>query len=137
MTLLIVADVVLRYVFNRPLAYSLEVVELALSLVVFFGIIICTARRGHVAIDIIVARLSPRSAAVINSFVYFLSTGIFGVLAWRLFIYEMDIQQAGNMTAILRIPQYPFILVFALCSVLITLLFLSQLVQYIRRALSE
>jgi TRAP-type C4-dicarboxylate transport system permease small subunit len=137
MTLLIVADVTLRYVFNQPLAYSLEVVELALSVVVFFGIVMCTARQGHVAIDIVVTRFSPRVKAAINSFVYFLSTGIFGVLAWRLFVQGINIQQAGKMTPILKIPQYPLILVFALCSVLVALLFLSQLVHFIRRALSE
>ena len=137
MTLLIVADVILRNVFNQPLAYSIEVVELTLSIVVFLGIIICTAKQGHVTINIIVTRFSPRVKAAINSFVYFLSTGIFGVLTWRLFMQGINLQQTGKMTAILKIPFYPFILVLAFCSILITLLFLSQLVHFIRRTVSE
>ena len=45
--IVIVVDIILRYIFNVPLAFSVELVELALALVVFFGIIVCTAQRGQ------------------------------------------------------------------------------------------
>ena len=137
MTLFIVADVFLRYVFNRPLAYTLELVEIALSLVVFFGVVVCTARQGHIEMNILVVRLPKRAQLAIDCFVYFLCTGLFVVIAWRVFAYAMHTQQIGTVTTILKVPLYPSLLVIALCSVLVTLLLLSQFVHYIRKAISE
>ncbi len=130
-------DVALRYIFNQPLAYSYELIESVLCLVVFFGIAICTARKGHVDIGIIVERFPQRVQAAISSFYYFLSTVLFGVIAWQMFAQTIQTQQMGKVTAILRIPYYPFVGVVALCSVLIALLLLSQLVHFFSKAVSE
>ena len=48
-----VADVVLRYLFNRPFSGSLEVTEFAMSAIVFLGIAYCGWVGGHVAVDIL------------------------------------------------------------------------------------
>ena len=137
MVLFIVADVILRYAFDQPMSYALELIEVALSLVVFFGLIMCTSRRGHIDIPVLVTRFSRQVQAATNSFVYFLGTGLFSVMAWRLFAHAMHVQQIGTVTTILKLPHYPFILVIALCSVLVTLLLLSQLIHFIVEAVSE
>src|ERR1700752_2847211 len=48
-----VADVVLRYIFNRPFSGSIEVTEFAMSAIVFLGIAWCGWVGGHVAVDIL------------------------------------------------------------------------------------
>lgn len=131
---LMVADIILRYIFNRPLAYSKEMVELTLVLVVFFGIAICTAQRGHVKMDIFLMRFPQRVQAVINSFIYILATGLFSLITWRSFVYVMQIRDRGQESAILGVPIYPFVFMVALWSLLITLLFLSQLIHFVVEA---
>ena len=135
--LLIVADIILRYVFNRPIAYTVEVVEVALSIIVFFGIIICTAQRGHVNMDILLTRFPRRVQGAVNSFLYLLSAGLFGLIAWRCVIYAMQLQDMGRVSIMLRLPSYPFVLVIAFCSFLTSLLFLSQFIRFVDVALRK
>jgi len=137
MILLIVADVMLRRIFNQPLAYSLELVEATLPMVVFFGIVVCTARQGHIDIGVLVMRFPQRVQAAISSSVYFLTAGLFSLIAWRCFVHAMHHQQLGTVTIILRIPIFPFFFVVALCSVVATLLFLSQFIHFTAKAVSE
>lgn len=128
---LTVVDIILRYVFNNPLAYTVELVGLALAIVVFFGIVVCTAQRGHVNINVLLTRFPRRVQAAINSFFYFLSAGIFGVIAWRSVVYAMQTQDMNLVSTMLKLPYYPFILVIALCSLLTGLLFLSQFIHFV------
>ena len=51
------ADAVLRYAFNRPVAGTLEGVELLLVFAVFLSLAATQAARGHVAVDIVAGRL--------------------------------------------------------------------------------
>ena len=137
MILFIVADVASRYILNQPFPFSLELVERLLSIVVFFGLILCTARKGHVVLGVLVDKVSLRIQLTINSIVYFLSTAMFAVITWRLFVHVIQTKEIGTVTSILRIPHYPFILLVALSSVLITLLLFSQFVHYIKEVVSE
>lgn len=133
--LMIVVDVILRYGFDRPLSFSIELVEVALSLVVFFGITVCTARRGHILIDILVTRFPERVQATVESFVHFLGAGLFGIIAWQIFTHAVHIKEIGNVTLMLKLPYYPFILIAGICSMLASLLLCLQLMQLIGKAI--
>lgn len=135
--LLTVLDITLRYVFNRPLGYAVEVVELALCIVVFIGIIVCTAKRAHVIMDILLTRLPQRGAAAINSFMYFFATVTFGVMTWRFVIYAIQSQEMQRVSMMLKWPYYPFVLFSALCGLLTTLLFLSQFIHFVAKAVRK
>ena len=135
--LIIVVDIALRYVFNRPLAYSVELVELALALIVFFGIVACTAQRGHININILLARFPKRGQAGINGFFYFLSAGLFGLIAWRCVIYAMQLRDMGQVSMMLKLPYFPFVLVVALCSLLTGLVFLAQSIHFVVEAVRK
>ena len=74
-----VADVILRYIFNRPFSGSIEVTEFAMSAIVFLGIACCGWLGGHVAVDILERPLeNPRLR-----FVPVILTFISGVLFAR------------------------------------------------------
>jgi len=135
--LLIVVDVILRYFFNQPLSYSFELIEAGLSMVIFFGIVICTAHRGHVDISLLVGRFSPRVQAAIMSFSYIIGSALFGLVAWQMFSHTMQTMEMGKVTSILRIPSYPFVFIIGLCCVLISLLLLAQFIHLIRKALAK
>ncbi len=134
MVLLIVADVTLRYVFSRPIHASMEIVEFGLVLVVFCSIAFCTAQRSHLAIDTLVTRLPQRVQVVIGGIVHFIGAGIFGVIAWQSIVHAVRLEDYGNVTVLLNLPYYPFLSVVALCSLLVSLLLLGQLVRLITEA---
>ena len=55
------ADVIARYAFNRPFSFTVEVTELAMGLIVYFGVGLTTHETGHVAVD---AELQPHDEFV-------------------------------------------------------------------------
>jgi len=69
-TLAICAEVVLRYGFNRPLTWVVEVSEYALLWMTFLGTSWVLRQGGHVRVDILLQFLSPaalRSCGLISS----------------------------------------------------------------------
>ena len=135
--LLIVLEIVRRYIFNRPIAYTVELVEMGLSIIVFLAIVVCTVERGHVNIDMLLRRFSPRSQAAINSFFYFLCAWLFGLIAWRCFVYALQLRIISQVSMMLKLPYYPFVLVMALCALLTSLVFLSQFIHFVAEAVRK
>lgn len=91
--LLLLCDVVMRYVAGRPLPWSSELAQLVFGI---YGILaggFLLAERGHVNVDIIYGRFSPQRKARIDiatSFLFFLFVGI---LLWQsidLFLDSID-----------------------------------------------
>lgn len=59
MTLLVIAQVVLRYVFNDPLDWSEEMARIVFIYLAFIGIGAAYGRRRHMSIDALVILLPP------------------------------------------------------------------------------
>ncbi|WP_425089260.1 TRAP transporter small permease [Stappia sp.] len=109
LTMMIVTfvDVLGREVFSAPLPGAYELTEVLLALVIFVGLPIATARREHVSVDLLVARLPGPlrrgfavCAAVITALVLM-------VLAWRLSVSASDFTAYGDATVYLGIPLGP------------------------------
>jgi len=64
--LLVCADVVLRYWFNRPLGWSIEICEFILVGMVSFGMAWLLREEGHVKVDFLLNRFRLRSQAFIS-----------------------------------------------------------------------
>lgn len=63
MMLLTVADVVLRYLFNKPIYGSVEITQYLLATVVFAGLGLVTRHRGHIEVTLfegVLKRYVPR-----------------------------------------------------------------------------
>lgn len=137
MVLLVVADVTSRRVFNNPLPYVYELVGIMLAVVVFFAVAYCGAQRGHLSIDVLVSRFPAKARAIINAITCFFCIGLCGLIGWRSLVYAMHTWDRGHVTAILRIPLYPFVFVVAFGSILLGLVFLVHLLNWITESLSE
>jgi len=78
----VVYDVCARYFFNRPTTWGMETSTLLLCGTVFLGGGYCLLHGGHVKVDIIYARWSPRAKAVVDLITYLLLLSICVVLLW-------------------------------------------------------
>ena len=132
-----VVDIGLRYVFNRPLAFTVELVELGLSIIVFCAIIVCTAQRGHINLNILLMKFPKRSQAAVNSFIYIVCTFVFIVMSWRCVVYAFQLKDMGQVSMMLKLPYYPFVFVIAICAFLTCLIFLSQFVHFVNEAVRK
>ena len=129
MVLLTIVDVVLRRIFNHPLSSSLELSQVMLVIVVFSSVAYCGIKSGHVTIDALTSRFSPKIQAILNSI-----TGLFGVLlfsamGWGSMVLAMDKLSNHSVTGILPIPIYPFVFLVAFGSILLALILLVQFIN--------
>ena len=76
MMLLVCVDVVLRYLFNDPLAWGVEVCEYLLLYVTFLGAAWLLRQRGHVRVDILLSYMSGSTSRKVN-----MATSLLGALA--------------------------------------------------------
>lgn len=111
MLLLTVADVALRYVFSRPIRGGMELTEYLMVCVGTLGLAWCALEGAHIKVDLIVSKLPQKAQNVIDSINYILVIGIAGLIASQTFLRAGIVQQLGVASAMLDVPQYPFLLV--------------------------
>jgi TRAP-type transport system small permease protein len=129
MMLLVVADVILRKYLTAPIRGSLEITEILMGLVVFLGLAYCAVKDEHVFIDIVTERLSKRAKSINMAIIHVLSIGVAGLMAWRLFISALDLQRGNQVSMMLGLWLYPFVLIGFIGCTLLTLVYILQLIN--------
>ena len=61
-------DVIMRYCLNRPLQWVIELTEYALLYITFLGTAWLLRTEGHITVDVVLNRLSPRRQAILRVF---------------------------------------------------------------------
>lgn len=124
---LIFVDVVLRYVFNSPITGVSETSGLALVVVTFFSLAYTQSLKGHVSIDLLTERLSPKSQVVINNIIYFLCVGTFLLAVWQSLTFTLYTKEANMTIPLLDVPVFPFAAVVPFGFILLTVVLLRDL----------
>jgi TRAP-type C4-dicarboxylate transport system permease small subunit len=127
LTVLVTAEVVMRYFFNQPIQGSSEGEQVLMILICFLGGTWILKRDEHIVLDVVLSRLSPRQQALANvvtsvvGAVTCLFTGWFGV------VVAVDYTRRHITTpGMLDIPQGPILMIIAIG-------FLFLFVQFLRR----
>lgn len=102
-------DVILRYLFSRPLRGAFEVTELMLLVLIFAGLPLVTHANEHVTMDLIDRWLSPRLRAALGRLMEAISAALMFVLTWFMWIKAQRIAGYGDTTDVLRIAVGPFV----------------------------
>jgi TRAP-type C4-dicarboxylate transport system permease small subunit len=129
MVLLVAGNVVMRYIFNKPLAGSVELIEMLMIIIAFFVMPYTAIKGDHVRINLITSRLSKRTKAIMGSIAFFLSTVILAIIFYQSSLSAIFyIHHPERATTVLSIPFAPFRVVIAvgfllLCLALFRLVF--------------
>src|SRR5688500_20299470 len=78
----VTTEVVMRYLFNRPLPGHLELTQLFIAPAVFLALSYVQEYRGHVGMDLLVERLSRRRRAADDAFVLLVALAAFVGITW-------------------------------------------------------
>jgi TRAP-type transport system small permease protein len=101
-------DVVGRYFFSAPFAFSVELTQLAMAIVVYFGVGIVTHEDAHISADVFTLRLPPRFRAAVALLMNLLAAGFLVLLAWRLWEHAEYLRAKGDTTMVWTVPLWPF-----------------------------
>ncbi len=133
-TLAVCVNVIMRYVFNRPIIGVEEITEQLLLFITFLGTAWLLKNEGHVTVDFVVIRLSPRTQAILT-----IISSLFGVLislaftwygtkvAWANFV------KGAYFSTILELPKAPFFAVIPLGSFFLLVQFLRRIVNTVQK----
>ena len=127
MVVVIVINVVGRYLFKLPLQGTVEIVELALVVTVVFAFAYTEVENAHVTMDEVVARFPRRVRAVLIRIMYFAAALFFLIMGWRTVVLSISYARPlMRVTDVLKIPIAPLIFIVAVGAVLFGLVLLIK-----------
>lgn len=129
MMFLIVVDVTMRGVFNRPINGTFELVEFMMALSVGLGMAFTGVKNGHVSVDLIVSKFPLRIQIYLDRSSHLLCAVFFGLMCWKTGIQAKIFYKAGAESTVLGIQKTPFIWVLCLCCGLLALVFFMQMID--------
>jgi len=101
-------EVVMRYIFNRPTIWALEVNQSLLCIYAALAGGYTLLRRGHVNVEIVYSRFGMRTRTVIDILTSFLFFGFIIVLLWQTWDMAFDSLMLGERSeSLLGLPLYP------------------------------
>jgi TRAP-type C4-dicarboxylate transport system permease small subunit len=137
MMFLTAMDVLLRYLFNRPFSGAMELTEYMMVILVSLGLAYCGFVKGHVSVEVLTSRFSPKIQAILNCITYFLSFGFFSLITWQSIKYIRLMFKSNLISAVLHIPVFPFVAVLSLGSLVFSLVLLVDFLGYLSQVVNE
>ncbi len=131
MTALTCADVILR-LFRRPILGTYEIVGFLGAVVAGFAMAHTTVKRGHVAVEVLVSRFSPRVQKIIYLITHLLSIVLFALISWECIRYGNDFRTSGEVSLTLRVPFYPVLYGIAFSAMTVCLVLLVDFWKVIK-----
>jgi len=108
--LLTTGDIIGRKFFSKTIPGTFEISEYILATFILLGAAYTQQVKGHVGVDFLTSRLSPRVRNVCEIITTLISLFIIAIVIWQGWLEGIRERTVSDM---LRIPQYPFRLLVA------------------------
>ena len=126
LTIMMTADVILRYVFNAPLSWGLEASTLLLLLLFLSGLVEAFRNGAHIRMDLVYRNLPDGGKRFVTLIYCVLAIGTFVLVARKAFEEAHFLQGISQVTQYLHVPQWIFYAAIALVAALFVLFFLVR-----------
>ena len=125
-------DVVGAKVFLHPLFGSIDIVELSQLVAISFAGASALILGNHVKVEFFMVMVPKRLRALVDAIIHLLGFLLFALIVWRLLAYGYSLQEAGEVSSTMRIPLYGFAYGFAVATVPLCLILLTQMIQSLK-----
>lgn len=136
MMLITCADVLFRG-FDRPIIWAVDTVGFMAVLALACAMPYTQVEGGHVGVDLLVLKMSPRGQAVIDSITGTVSTVLFAVVSWQMWRYARELASKGEVSMTVQIPKAPFIYAVSICFGILCVAILADVLRNIGKAVKE
>ena len=131
-------EVIVRYVFNSPTSWSVELTSYSLPLMTFLGAAYVLDRRRHIRVVLLVDKLSGRAQALLEAIASLIGLLFSLTLLWKGGQWVLDTYRIGEVSStVLLFPQWIVRLPFPMGMLLLSIQFLKDLVAAYRRAIQS
>jgi TRAP-type C4-dicarboxylate transport system permease small subunit len=130
------ADVLGAKLFMAPVPGSTEIISLVQVTAIVFAVAATQRYKGHISVEMFVTTLPPRVRSLSKAF-----TSCLGAILFILLIYEgvrlgNEYLEAGQVTATVQIPFYPFAYAFSVALFPIAVMCVVDFFQALKEAVS-
>ncbi len=127
-------DVVGAKLFLLPVPGAIEIVSLVQVAAIVFAVAATQREGGHISVEMFVAKFPPRLRAGVKAL-----TSLLGLILFVLLIYEgiglgNEYLEAGEVTATVKIPFYPFAYVFSIALLPVAMMMLIDFIRATKEA---
>lgn len=122
-------DVIARYFFNRPFPFTVEITEIAMGAIIYFGVGLVTHDNDHISVDFVTLRMSERLRMLMSLITNVIAFVFLIFLVWRLWLRAGVLLEKADMTPIMFIPLWPFGYLMAFGSIFFLTGILVQLIE--------
>ncbi len=114
---------------GHPLTGTYDIVEILGAISIIGALPYTTACKGHVAIEFLPHKLSPRGRIVLATFVALVCISIYAFLTWRFVQYGIELKANNQGTVTLRWPVFWLAHWMAVCTAVTILVHLYQMMH--------
>jgi TRAP-type C4-dicarboxylate transport system permease small subunit len=132
MTFLTCADVVGR-AFGYPIFGSVEIVGFMATLAVVMALPYTHQVNGHIGVEIVVRLLAPKLQIAIEICTGIISLLLFAIVTWRMMVYARTMQQSGEVSMNLELPEHLIVYITAFCLLVFSFNILRSVIDNIRK----
>jgi TRAP-type C4-dicarboxylate transport system permease small subunit len=130
--------VMMRYVWNKPVPWIVEISSYLMLYITFLGTAWLQRKGGHVEVDLFTGRLKPRVRAAFKTITSLGGAVVGFILAWKGSLVTVDyFQRDVTAIGILNTPQFLLMGIIPIGGFLLLVEFLLQARQQARLALKE
>ena len=130
------ADVLGAKLFMAPVPGSTEIISLVQVTAIVFAVAATQRHKGHISVEMFVATLPPRVRSLVKAFTSCLAAILFVLLIYEGVRLGNEYLEAGEVTATVQIPFFPFAYAFSVALFPIAIMFLVDCVQALKEAVS-
>lgn len=135
--LTITVSVTARYFFLTPLLGSNEVLQLCLVALIATAMLPAVHSEIHIRVDVLDEHIGKYGRFLGDVLTRIVSSFVLIALAYRSALQAMDAQEFGDATNMLSIPIWPFYTLIVVGSFFYALVLVIQLIDIIRRGVSN
>lgn len=131
------ADVIGRYLFNRPIIGTVERGQVLLALMVFLSWGYTQIVKGHVRIEFFIIRFPLRVQLITNLITTLLSLVFFGLIVWQSTILALEYFELGQLVYVIHWPVAPFALFAPIGALVLCIVLAMEMVQLLQQMKGE
>jgi TRAP-type C4-dicarboxylate transport system permease small subunit len=132
--IIVLANIVMRNVFGRPIAGTLDYVCLLAVTGTGLALANCALNDGNIAMSIITDFLSRKKQEIVNIIVHLISLGFWSMVVWRIVIYGSASHGLARVSSTALVPLYPFIFLLGFSVLCLCMVLLFNLIYSIKNA---
>ena len=129
----VVANIILRSLFHRPLTGIMDYVMILTALTIALALANCAVRNGHIAVDLFIDKLPLKVRELLDSLTSCVSFVFWIIAAVFMFDYAVTMNMTGTVFSTTQIPLAPVLGLIAAGLLALAVVVLYRLLSVVRK----